>query len=118
MVLLELIVALTVFALVAFSLVGALDAGMTVAGERDHIDAATRGLANELALLHAGRIDPGNRKWTGADDLQYQLTIAPEEARNEKHQPLTHLYRVTVEAAWPEGRATESRSVSELVYQP
>jgi hypothetical protein len=119
MVLLELIVALTVFALVAFALVGALDAGMTVAGERDQIDAATRGLANQLALLHVGRIDPGSRDVRAASDgIAYHLTIEPALLRDQHHELLSGLYRATVVASWKTGGREEDRSVSELIYQP
>jgi hypothetical protein len=119
MVLLELIVALTVFALVAFALVGALDAGMTVAGERDQIDAATRGLANQLALLHVGRVDPVSRDLPAdADGIAYHLTIAPALLRDQHDELLSGLYRATVTASWRAAGREEDRSVSELIYQP
>ncbi len=119
MVLLELIVALTVFALVAFALVGALDAGMTVAGERDQIDAATRGLSNQLARLQVGRVDPVNRDVpAGADGIAYHLTVAPALLRDQHDELLSGLYRATVTASWRAEGREEDRSVSELIYQP
>jgi type II secretory pathway pseudopilin PulG len=119
MVLLEVIVALTIFTLVAFSLVMALSVALDVAKERNEIAAATRGLDNQMALLHAGQMFPIEKDL--ADDgsgILYHLSIQPEQMQDQKKQPVMGMYRATITAQWKsEGRA-EDRSVSELVYQP
>jgi len=119
MVLLELIVALTIFACVAFGLVLALDAGMTAATERNQVDAAVRGLQNQLALIHATRIDALDQDLpVGPDGLQYHLNIQPEQLQDQNKQPLTGIYRVTIQVRWKDGSRAEERSVTQLFYQP
>jgi type II secretory pathway pseudopilin PulG len=117
--LLEVMIALTIFAIAAFSLVLALDASITAGGERNEIEAATRGLSNQLALLRAERVLPQD------DDLPddhsgilYHLNVVPAPMQNIKHQPVTGYYRATVTAKWSVGSRNEERSVEELLYQP
>ena len=59
MVLFEVVMALFVFTLVAFSLVIALDSAFDAANERNQIDVALRGLENQMTLLHSARVLPG-----------------------------------------------------------
>jgi type II secretory pathway pseudopilin PulG len=121
MVLFELIIALTVFTLVAFALVIALNSAFTVATERNQIDAATRGLENQIALLHAAQLVPQDKDLDddgSGSGILYHLTILSEQAFDQKKQPLLGLYRVTITAKWTSNGQPYERQVSELVYQP
>jgi hypothetical protein len=119
MVLLELMIALFVFTLVAFSLVMALDAGMKAGAERDEIAAATRGLANQMALLHQGPLVPSDRDLPPDDSgITYHLLVEPAQYQDQKNQPVPNLYRATITAKWTSGHDSKNRSVSELIYQP
>ena len=61
MVLFEVIMALFIFTLVAFSLVMALDSAFDAAKDRNEIDVAMRGLRNQMALLHPPACCPAKR---------------------------------------------------------
>jgi hypothetical protein len=119
MVLFELIIALTVFALVAFSLVMALDAAMTAGGERNEIATVINGLANQMARLHEGPISPCDQDIPGDEPgIAYHLVIAPEQLKDQKGQPVPNIYRATITAKWKSGGQAEDRSIDELIYQP
>lgn len=121
MVLFEVMIALTVFTVAAFALVLALDKCLEAAKARNAIDLAVRGLNNQMALLHGSRLQPGE---TDAPDdgtgVAYHVSIELEQGlRDQKNLPIPNTYRATITATWkgPEGE-TETRNVSELVYQP
>jgi len=119
MVLLEVIAALGIFVMVAFSLVLALHAALEAAQARNEIDTATRGLANQMALLHAGRVIPVDKDLPDdGSGFTYHLTIEPEQVQNQKHQQVTGMYRATITAKWKSDGQAEDRSISELIYQP
>lgn len=119
MVLMELIIALTIFSTVAFALVLALDGAFTAAEHRNEIDAALRGLDNQTARLHLGRVQPTDKDLDDdGSGITYHLTIQPEQMQDQKHHPLMGMYRATITARWKSGGQDEDRSISELIYQP
>jgi len=119
MVLFEVVMALFIFTLVAFSLVMALDSAFDAAEERNDIDVAMRGLENQTALLHAARVLPGQ---TDAPDdgsgILYRVTITQEQMQDQKRQPVQNTYRATITASWKSHGHAEERDVTELIYQP
>jgi hypothetical protein len=119
MVLLEVVTALVIFTLVAFALVEALQSAFDAAKDRNEVDLALRGLANQMALLHSARVLPGE---TDAPDdgtgVLYHISIAQEQMQDEKGQPVPNMYRATITATWKARADTEQRDVSELIYQP
>jgi len=119
MVLLEVTIALVVFTLVAFSLIVVLNTSMKLAIERNEIDASTRGLENQVALLHLARIVPIDKDLPAdGSGVTYHLVIAPEQLQNKKSQQVSGIYRATVSAKWTSNGQQENRSISELLYQP
>ncbi len=119
MVLIELVAALTIFTLVAFSLVMALNAAFNAATERNEIDTATRGLENQIALLHAERLTPIDRDLPDdGSGMTYHMMIEPVQLEDQKHVQVSGIYRATVTVKWKSNGHDEDRSVSELVYQP
>ena len=119
MALFEVMIALTIFAMVAFSLVVALSGSMDAAQKRGEIDAALLGLQNQLALIHASPLIPVDKDLPDdGSGIGYHLTIETMAMQDQKSQPLTGMYRVTVRAKWTSLRQSEDRSLSELVYQP
>ena len=119
MVLIEVIIALTIFTLVAFSLVMALDSAFDAAKERNEIDVAIRGLTNQMALLHTARVIPGDNDLPDdGSGILYHLTVSQEQMQDQKKQPVPNMYRATITATWKSGAETEERDVSELIYQP
>ncbi len=119
MVLLEAIIAMTVFAMVVVGLVLTLDAALNAAKERNEIDMANRGLQNQMALVHAGRLNPMDKDLPDdGSGYTYHLQIEPEQMQDQKHQPVAGMYRTTITVKWKSGKEEEDRSLSELMYQP
>jgi len=118
-VLFEVVMALFIFTLVAFSLVMALDSAFDAALDRNEIDVAIRGLENQMALLHAARVLPGE---TDAPDdgsgILYHVSIAQEQMQDQKKQPLPNMLRATITATWKSRGQVQERDVTELIYQP
>ena len=119
LVLMEVIIALTIFAVVSMSLVMALDAAMGATRQRNEIDAATRGMANQLALIRAAPLSPSEKD--APDDgsgITYHVSVEPEQFKDQSGQNLSGIYRVMVTASWKSDEGAEARDISELIYQP
>lgn len=118
-VLLEVIIAMTVFAVVSLALVTTLNASFDAARERNRADAVDRGLANQLTLLNTQRLQLGEHDLPAdSDGSSYRLSVVPQPMLDQQKQPLPGLYRATITATWNEDGHMETRAVSQLVYQP
>lgn len=119
MVLIEVLTALFVFTIVAFGLVLALNGSLETSSDRIDIDTALRGLNNQVAQLHMTRITPGE---TDVPDdgsgFHYHVSIAQESLTDQKRVPLQSMYRATITVTWQAHNDTQTRSISELIYQP
>jgi len=121
MVLFEVIIAIAVFTMVAFSLVMALDKCLDTANARNQVDLVVRGLQNQMALLHGSNIQPSE---TDAPDdgtgIAYHISVAlAQDLRDQKSMPIASTYRVVITASWKMSNGVpQTRSVTELVYQP
>jgi Tfp pilus assembly protein PilV len=119
MVLMEVVIALVVFTMAAFALVAALSASFDAADNRNQIDIAVRGLQNQMALLHGTRLSPGE---TDAPDdgtgVLYHVSVTQEQLKDQKGNSVPNMYRATITAAWKAKGQTETRDVSELIFQP
>jgi len=119
MVLFEVVTALFIFTLVAFSLVMALDSAFDAATERNEVDVALRGLGNQMALLHGARVLPGETDLPDdGSGVRYHLSVEQEQMLDQKKQPVPNMYRASITAAWKSRGQVEEREVSELIYQP
>jgi hypothetical protein len=119
MVLFEVVTALFIFTLVAFSLVMALDSAFDAAMDRNQVDAALRGLDNQMALLHSARILPGVLDVPDDNSgILYHVSITQEQLKDQKGQPVPNMYRATITATWKLRGDPQKRDVSELIYQP
>ena len=121
MVLLEVLLALTIFAIVSLGLVMALNQSFGAAEDRNQADAVARGLRNQLVLLHGGPLAPGSRELPvdpAASETRYRLEVSAVPMSDQRKQPLLGLYRATITAQWKSGDRVEQQSISELVYQP
>jgi prepilin-type N-terminal cleavage/methylation domain-containing protein len=118
-VLLEVMIALVIFAVVSLGLVTALNETFRTAEYRNTADQAARGLRNQLALLRATPLAPGERDLPDdASGMSYHLAVAPELMLDQKKQPVLGVYRATITAQWKSGGETDKQQISELVYQP
>jgi type II secretory pathway component PulJ len=119
MVLLEVVIALTVFACVAFSLVVALNAATSAATDRNEVDAATVGLENNMAQVTGTRLATTTRDLPGdGSSIAYHLEVEPQVLQDDERKSFAGFYKVTLSATWKSGSESESRDLSELVYQP
>ena len=119
MVLFEVIIALTIFTLVAFSLVMALNSAFEAAEDRDYSDQAVRGIQNQMALLNGAPVVPGDRD--APDDgsgIQYHISISVAQMQDQKMQPVPNILSAIITATWQAHGQSEQRSISELIYQP
>jgi len=118
MVLFEVVMALFIFTLVAFSLVMALDSAFDAAMDRNEVDAAIRGLANQMALLHAAPVLPGEKDLPDdGSGILYHLAVGQEQMQDQKKQPVPNMYRATITATWKSRGRAQERDVTELIYQ-
>jgi hypothetical protein len=105
--------------LVLLGLIVALSKSFDVARDRNAADQATRGLRNQLALLHGAPIAPGARDLPDdGSGTAYNLEVEPVSMSDQTKQPLLGLYRATITAQWKDSGRIEKRSISELVYRP
>lgn len=119
MVLFEVVIALVIFSLVAFGLAEALSASFDATTDRNDIDAAVRGLNNQIALLHAARVLPGDRDLPDdGSGFTYRVSVTQEQMFDQKKVPLNNMYRATVTVNWKSHGEAQTRSVSQLIYQP
>jgi len=119
MVLLEVVIALTIFAVVSLGLVSALNESFSAAQDRNAADQVARGLRNQLALLRAAPLALGNRDLPDdGSGMTYHLAVAPEQMTDQKKQPVLGLYRATISVQWKRNGHAEKQEISELVYQP
>jgi len=119
MVLLEVVAALTIFGLVAFALVMALDSAMDVALARNKIAAATQGIENQMAVLRGSRVVSADKDLPDdGSGITYHLSVQPESLKDEKGNPVPNIYRATITAKWKLNGTPEDRSVSFLLNQP
>jgi Tfp pilus assembly protein PilV len=119
MVLLEVIIALAIFTGVAFSLVMALDAATDAATDRNHVDAATLGLENQMTRIASTRLAETQRSLeSDGSGISYHLQIAPESLRDDNRKDFDGFFRITLQASWKTEGRTETRELSQLIYQP
>jgi len=121
MVLLEVLLALTIFAVVSLGLVMAISQSLDAAQDRNQVDLALRGMQNQLALLHGDPLVPGSRDLPGdggAGGTLYHLDVEAVPMMDQRKQPMLGIYRATITATWKSGHQAEKRSISQLVYQP
>jgi prepilin-type N-terminal cleavage/methylation domain-containing protein len=118
-VLLELMIALTIFAVLSLGLVTALNESFHAAQDRNAADRAARGLRNQLALLRSAALAPGDHDLPDdGSGMAYHLKVAPESMEDQKKQPVLGIYRATITAQWKSDGLVEKQQISELVYQP
>lgn len=119
MVLLEVIIALTIFTGVAFSLVMALDAATEAATDRNHADAATVGLENQMAQISQTRLAEAQRDLPAdGSGIVYHLQINPQTLTDDNRKNFNGFFRITLQASWLAEGHKQSRELSELIYQP
>jgi len=109
---------LTIFTMVAFSLIVALNAAMDAAMARNQIEAAMQGIDNQLTLLRGARIVMVDKDLPDdGSGILYHVFVRPEQVQDQQKRPVVGLYRATVTAKWNLNGTPEDRAVSLLLFQ-
>lgn len=118
-VLLELILALTIFSLVIVALARSLQSAVQAATVQQQEQAAQEQMRS---LLEWVRIDPKDPTRMKAVELENKITLTPSllplELENKEGEKLQNLYTLKIEALFPSATTNLTRSIQMTVYLP
>jgi type II secretory pathway pseudopilin PulG len=114
--LLEVLVAVGVFALAALGLLGALESALDGARATQKASMVREGLSNRLASLSVGSLRPLQNDDT-ENGVTYHEKVDREEVQNADGVILRGFWRISVSAAWPDTGGPQTWTVSHLVYR-
>jgi type II secretory pathway pseudopilin PulG len=115
----EILLALTIFCIVALSLTTALQQAAETARLLRQDSQVRHDLESILAETSVTKLAPGTSAIPLGDQrVRYERQIAAVTAKNSKGQPLDHLWRITVRATWQETNRSRSSQAELIVYQP
>jgi type II secretory pathway pseudopilin PulG len=115
----EIMLALTIFCVVAVALTTALhqtvDASILLRDE-SQVRLELQNLLTESAAL---KLKPGKSVIVGADGrVRYEREIRVVQAKTAKGVPLPNLYEISVQASWKSSGMDRSDHAELIVYQP
>ncbi|HEY8903169.1 MAG TPA: type II secretion system protein [Chthoniobacterales bacterium] len=114
--LLEVLVAVGVFAFAALGLLGALESALDGARATQQQSMVREGLSNRLASLSVGSLRPLQNDDT-ENGVAYHEKVDREEVQNADGVILRGFWRISVKADWSDSRGPQSWTVSHLVYR-
>jgi prepilin-type N-terminal cleavage/methylation domain-containing protein len=114
--LLEVLIAVGIFAFAALGLLLALDSALDGARATQRDAAVRDGLANRLAGLSVGSLRPVSSDET-ENGVTYHLEVQREEVTNAEKTILRGFWRLKVKAEWTGGGSPQTWEVSHLVYR-
>jgi prepilin-type N-terminal cleavage/methylation domain-containing protein len=115
----EIMLALTIFAVVAVALTAALqqtvDASVLL---RDESQVRLE-MQNLLAEVTSAKLKPGKTEiQTGDGRVRYEREIRAVKAKTARGEVLPDLYEIVIQASWQSSGRTRSDTASLIVYQP
>jgi prepilin-type N-terminal cleavage/methylation domain-containing protein len=115
----EIMLALTIFAVVAVALTAALqqtvDASILL---RDEAQVRLE-IQNLLAETNSVKLKPGKTEiQTGDGRVHYEREIRPVKAKTARGEVLSDLYEIVIRASWQSSGRNRSDTASLIVYQP
>jgi prepilin-type N-terminal cleavage/methylation domain-containing protein len=115
----EMLLALSIFSIVALSLTTALEQAAETARFLRQESQVRHDLESILAESSTTKLAAGKSDVPLGDQrVRYEREVASVPAKNSKGQPLDHLWRVTVRAHWQERNQSRSSQAELVVYQP
>jgi type II secretory pathway component PulJ len=115
----EMLLALSIFSIVALSLTVALQQAADTARLLRQDSQVRHQLESILAESTTIKLAAGKNEIAAGDQrVHYQREIAPVLAKNSRGQVLEHLWRITVRASWQETNQSRSSQADIIVYQP
>lgn len=114
--LIEMMIALAVFAFAALGLMLALQTTIDAARMSDRSAEVRNGIENRLARLSVGRLRPlANKETIGG--VTFSEKVDRETVRNEENSALSGFWRLSVTAEWSDPSGGQKWDVSHLVYR-
>ena len=115
----EVMLALTIFAVVAVALTTALQQTVdTSILLRDESQVRLE-MQNLLAEATSGKLKPGKAELqTGDGRVRYEREIRVVKAKTERGEVLPDLYDIVIKATWKSSGRDRSESAALIVYQP
>jgi prepilin-type N-terminal cleavage/methylation domain-containing protein len=115
----EMLLALSIFSIVALSLTTALQQAADTARLLRQDSQVRHDLESILAESSTTKLAAGKTDIPLGDQrVRYEREVAPVQAKNSKGQPLDHFWRITVRASWQETNQSRSSQAELIVYQP
>lgn len=114
--LLEVLMAVGIFAVAAMGLLLALDATLDGAQATQREAMVRNGLANRLALASVGPLRPG-RQEEEDQGVTYRVEVDREEVTNAERTLLRGFWRVRVTAEWTADGTPQRWAASHLLYR-
>jgi prepilin-type N-terminal cleavage/methylation domain-containing protein len=115
----EMLLALSIFCIVALSLTTALEQAADTARLLRQDSRVRHDLESILAESSVSKLAAGKSEIPLGDQrVHYEREVVPVQAKNSKGQPLDHLWRIIVRARWQETNQSRSSQADLIVYQP
>jgi prepilin-type N-terminal cleavage/methylation domain-containing protein len=114
--LLEVLIAVGIFAFAALGLLLALDSAIDGARGTQRNAKVREGLENRLASLSVGSLRSLEEDET-EDGVSYHMEVQREEVTNDEKTLLRGFWRLKVRAEWTSSGTPQSWEVSHLVYR-
>jgi type II secretory pathway pseudopilin PulG len=115
----EMLLALSIFCIVALSLTTALEHAADTARLLRQDAQVRHDLESILAESSVAKLAAGKSEVPLGDQrVRYEREVVPVQAKNSKGQPLDHLWRIIVRARWQETNQSRSSQADLIVYQP
>jgi hypothetical protein len=115
----EILLALTIFCIVALSLTTALQQGAETARLLRQDSQVRHDLESILAETAITKLAAAKSEIPLGDQrVRYERQVAQVMAKNSRGQQLDHLWRITVRATWQETNQWRSSQAELIVYQP
>jgi hypothetical protein len=113
------LLALSIFCIVALSLTTALEHAADTARLLRQDAQVRHDLESILAESSVAKLAAGKSEVPLGDQrVHYEREVVPVQAKNSKGQPLDHLWRIIVRARWQETNQSRSSQADLIVYQP
>lgn len=115
----EMLLALSIFSIVALSLTTALEQAADTARLLRQESQVRHNLESILAESSTNKLAAGKDEIPLGDQrVRYEREVVLVQAKNSKGQPLDHLWRIIVRARWLERNQSRSSQAEMVVYQP
>lgn len=114
--LLEVLIALGIFAIAGIGLLIALDSAVDAARYTQRDGEVRNGLENRMARLSVGRLRPFTNEET-IGGVTFREEVAREELVNEDQVKLPGFWRLSVSAEWTDDGGEQTWDASHLVFR-